>query len=327
MESLGDNPMVQAAVAACFVLQPIFEMGDDDHPDQDWDRKQTAYLSGVTWGLHQEGRKLSPYHDTSGAMGHGFYWVCHQALEWQLKSGTWWARGSPWHPTRGLTGKVWSTDLDATIRRVNSLLSRAAHQLDCMSNWASWFRTKESFLGREIKKALPHKGTQLLVDFESQYLEQKFKAGISAYNELLKDLDEPNLGFVKSLGARIKQVGVSLQPLSGTVDRTVSHRITHVYPKERRARRDALKRPLKEVISGMSKRDYIFAFDPTILGDKRPFSVDVSSEDEEDFNWLEVRKDYERRISAFRHLGLGDLADLCSIWGDEHIAPLGYSLG
>jgi len=324
LEAMADNALVQAAIAACYVLQPQFALADEDHPEQEWDTKQAAYCSGITWAFRAEDRKLPPYRDTSGAMGHGYYWVCHHALEWQLKKGTWWAKGTPWHPTKGLTGKAWSQDLDATIRRVNSLLSRAAHKLSCTDNWATWFRSKESFLGREIRKALPHTGTNLLSGQEVNYIDSRFNRGIEEYKRLLKDLEHPDMSLLGSLQNRIKDVGRDLQPLSVTVDRMVSHRIVHVYPKEKRARRAALKKPLKESISELGKREYIFAFDPSILGDKRPFTVDISAEvDDEDVDWAEVRTHYESRVIGFRKQGLTDLATLCSLWADEHISPLG----
>jgi hypothetical protein len=324
LESVADSPLAQAAIAACYVLQPHFEFSYDDHEDtQKFDKKQIAYLSGIAWALHSDERVLPPYLDVSGTMGHGYYWVCHHALEWHLKASTWWAKGSPWHPTKGLTGKAWSNDLDATTRSVNSLLSRAAHQLNINVNWPSWFRSKESFLGREIRKSLPHKGTALFHHEELQYLETTHGRGIQEYKNLLEALDNPTLPFVKSLAGRIKEVGEALKPLSNVCERVISHRITHVYPREKRARRAALKRPLKEVMEGLPFQQYIFCFDPGIIGDKRPFAPNVPEDaDQDEIDLLSVRREYEIRVNGMRKAGLESLADLCSQWADNHIMPV-----
>jgi len=296
-------------------------MSDEDHPSQDWDVKQTAYLSGIAWALHTEGRKLPPYRDVSGAMGHGYYWVGHHNLL-HLGASAWWAKGQPWHPTKGLTGKAWSDTLDATTRRVNSLLSRAATKLDYTTNWATWFRSKESFLGNEIKKALPHKGTQLITELEAQYMDSQFKNGIEAYNKLLQGLDYPTIPFVTALANRIKEVGQALRPLNDAVEKVISHRINAIYPSGKREKRLAQKSPLKDLIARLSKTKYIFAYDPCILGGMRAFHVDTSATDEEDLDWYKLRQDYERRVDAIRKMGGNALASLCSTWADEFICPL-----
>jgi hypothetical protein len=256
-------------------------------------------------------------------MGHGYYWVCHHALERHTSTGTWWAKGSPWHPTKGLTGKAWSSDLDATTKSVNSLLSRAAHQLDINANWSTWFRSKESFLGKEIRKALPHKGTALINGEEAQYIESTHSRGIQQYRELLNSLDNPDLPLVQGLSRRIKEVGESLRPLATLCDRVISHRITHVYPSEKRARRTALKRPLREVIEGLGFKQYIYCFDPSVIGDKKPFSLNIPDDvDIADVNLPVIRNEYEVRVSGLRNAGLEGLADLCSRWADIHIGPI-----
>jgi len=307
------------------VLQPSFEETKQEMlATQEFDKKQSAYLSGIAWALHGDGtRTLPKYLDVSGSMGHGYYWVCHHALEWQTSTGTWWAKGTPWHPTKGLTGKAWANDLDATTKSVNSLLSRAAHQLDISANWSSWFRSKESFLGKEIRKALPHRGTALINSEEAQYIESTYVQAIQQYRELLASLDNPDLPLVKGLAGRIKEVGESLRPLATMCDRVVSHRITHVYPTEKRARRTALKKPLREVIEGLGYKQYIFCFDPSVIGDKKPFSPNIPDDaDHDEVDKSAIRSEYEVRISGLRKAGLNDLANLCSRWADSNIGPL-----
>jgi len=129
--------------------------------------------------------------------------------------------------------------------------------------------------------------------------------------------------LIKALAGRIKEVGESLRPLATLSDRVISHRITHVYPSEKRARRAALKRPLREVIEGLGFKQYLFCFDPSVIGDKRPFSPNIpddAAQDEVDLSV--IRNEYEVRVTGLRRSGLDNLADLCSRWADSHIGLL-----
>jgi hypothetical protein len=154
-------------------------------------------------------------------------------------------------------------------------------------------------------------------------LEATHGRGIKEYKDLLEALDCPSMPLVKSLARRIKEVGEALKPLSNVCERVISHRITHVYPREKRARRAALKRPLKEVMEGLPVQQYIFCFDPGIIGDKRPFVPNVHEDaDPDEINLFSIRHEYEMRVMGMRKAGLEDLANLCSQWADLNIAPL-----
>jgi len=323
LESLGDNPLVLAGLAACYALKPNFELADESHPsDQEFEKKQELYLSGLAWALREGEGMLPPYHDASGAMGHGFYWVCHHALETKLNSGTWWAKGSPWHLTKGMTGKAWSSELDAMTRRVNSLLSKAAASLDVKTNWATWVRSKESFLGKEIKKSLPHIGTELLTEPEKEYISSRFDGPIRQYNSLLDGFDNLTMPYIMGLAKNIKAVGSLLRPLSILCDEIISHRISNVYPREKRARRLALKRPIRELIQELDSPHYISTFDPSVLGGRKAFTVLNSDVDFEEIDLRFLRKQYESTIAGFKVQGNISLYNLCSSWADTAICPL-----
>jgi hypothetical protein len=320
LESLADCPLALAAFGACYVLKPEFAMSDEESEPHTYEKAQKAYLSGIAWALREGEGELAPYHSASGPMGHGFNWVCHKSLE-TLNAGTWWAKGTPWNPTKGLTGKAWSADLDATTRRVNSLLSRAAAELDATTNWASWFRAPESFLGKEIKKALPYEGSTIINEAEQRFLCSTYNQPIAAYKRLLSGLKAPDLPFVQGLAKHIKDVGISLRALNGTVDRTVSHRMAHVYPSNKKDRKFALRRPLTESINALSKEEYIFVFDPLILGGLRPFRI-VATEEDQEIDWVDVRRAYESRLEGIKNAGMSALHSLSSQWADTYIGPM-----
>jgi hypothetical protein len=315
--------LVLAGLAACYALKPRFDLADEEHPpDQVFEKKQELYLSGIAWALREGEGKLPPYHDASGAMGHGFYWVCHHALEAGLNAGTWWAKGSPWHLTKGMTGKAWSSELDAMTRRVNALLSKSAAGLKTDSNWATWVRSKESFLGKEIKKTLPHIGTELLTEPEKAYLSSRHAGPIKQYNELLDGFTSLTGPFIQGLAKKIKAVGSSLHPLSIQCEEVISHRITHIYPKEKRARRIALKKPIRELIQELSPGHFVSVFDPSVLGGRKAFSV-LTAEGElpDEIHLPQFRKQYESTIHGFKAQGNLSLYNLCSSWADSAICP------
>lgn len=314
-ESLGDDPLAQAAIAACEVLRPQYELATEPMSTSEYDAKVQMYLAGVSWGLHGNGGKLVKYQDVSGALGHGFYWVSHRALESQLGAAPWWAKGSPWHLTRGMTGKAWSSTLDSMTRRVNALITKAAGCLDITENATSYIRSKESFLGKEIRKSLPHVRTDLLTPEEKSYLSTRHAGPIAAYERLMDKISNPSLNDLAGLAKEFRDVGHSLQSLSVSVDTTVSHRISHLYPTEKRARIAARKRPVRELIEELDIDKYVNLFDPAALGGKRTFRLPdkIDNESYEDF-MVKCHKQYISSVSGLRGAGLTGLADLCETW-------------
>jgi hypothetical protein len=299
LETLGDNPLSRAAFAACKVLRPQYMLADNDQSDMEYDKKVQLYLNGVAWALNvNDANALHPYQDVSGAMGHGFYWICHRALETKTKAGAWWAKGTPWHLTKGLTGKAWSSDLDATTKSVNSLLSRAAAMLDINPTWHTWFRPRDSFLGRELKKALPHKKVGILQEEESARLGRRFKLVVSEYENLLKDLLVPTIGMLPNLATRMRDVGKSLTPLASLVDSIISFRAGLIYPSNKKANKIAKKRPIRELIRELPFDKYVLSMDPTQLEGYKPFQI-ADLEDEPTEAQLQKWSDaFNKRISA-----------------------------
>jgi hypothetical protein len=237
-------------------------------------------------------------------------------LESKLKAGTWWAKGSPWHPTKGLTGKAWSDSLDATTRSVIALLSRAARELNVNTSWASYFRAPESFRGKEIRKQLPGKDTDLLYGNEKDYLSHVHARSVTLFESLMADLKDPTIPILKGLGVRIRELGESLKPWAILVDGVIGHRIKSTYPSDRKAKKAALKRPIKEVINELDIRTYVYAFDPITLGGEKPFRLGYDDLEPDEIPWQEVHLSYNRRIAAMRQAGKDGLADLMNSWKD-----------
>jgi hypothetical protein len=316
-ESLGDDPLAQAAIAACEVLQPTYELATEEMATSEYDAKVQMYLAGVSWALHGNGGKLVKYQDVSGALGHGFYWASHHALEAQLGTTAWWAKGTPWHLTKGMTGKAWSSDLDSMTRRVNALLTNAASHLDITENATSYIRSKESFLGKEIRKSLPHVGTDLLTVEEKGYLSLRHSGPISAYEALMDKLSSPTLDDLAGLSRNVKDVGIALRSLSIAVENVVSHRITHLYPSEKRARAAAKKRPIRELIDDLELDKFINLFDPAVLAGKRPFRVPEQHDDEGNNAYIDrCHKQYLSAVSGLENAGYRDLRRLCETWAE-----------
>jgi hypothetical protein len=285
--------------------------------DSDLDAKVQMYLAGISWGLHGNGGKLVKYQDVSGALGHGFYWVSHHALETQLGTTPWWAKGTSWHLTKGLTGKAWSADLDSMTRRVNSLLTKAAGRLDITENATSYIRSKESFLGKEIRKSLPHIGSDILTPEEKEYLSLRHAGPIAAYEQLMDTLAHPNLTDLVGLARNVKEVGQALRPLATTVENVISHRIVRLYPSERRARIAARKRPIRELIEELDFDKAVVLFDPAVLGGKRAFHPPEQDDDEPNDRYrVRCHRLYHNAISGLESAGLRDLHTLCERWSN-----------
>jgi hypothetical protein len=315
--------LAMSALAACSVLKPHYEYASEDMDvSRDYDKKQEMYLLGLVWALRDSGPKLPPYREASGPMGHGYYWVCHHALASQVKTSAWWAKGKPWHLTKGLTGKAWSQDLDATTRRVNSLVSRAASQLSVTDNWASWFRSEESFLGRELKKALPIvTATPLFPEREVRYMTARYQNAVAAYSCARKLLRSPVLEELPTLATTLKVAGQGLAPFTNLMDGLTTHRVNGVYPRNPRERKRAKKLPIKELIDSLPKEQFIWTFDPLVYGGKRPFVVPELFLEEPDPDWSRLRQTYQVGIDSVKRSGLNELADLASDWADEIFCP------
>jgi hypothetical protein len=325
LESLGDNKLAVLAVAAIRVLNADVRLSAEIMPvEPALDRKVQLYLSGVAWGLSRDNGsgELHPYQQVSGPMGHGFYWVAHTALQHRYK-GSWWAQGHPWHLTKGMTGKSWSDTLTPMTRRVFSLVNAAAKNLRC-SAWRTYFRTKESFLGKEVKRSLGHRRIGIITEQESAWLDETYVASIDAYNRLLNVLNDPTEEILSELSNMIKQVGSGLQSLEILTDKTISSRVREIYPSGKRERKEALKRPIEDLISEMDMDTYVSVFDPSLFRNKRRFEITIQPRDERDLHfWREqMRADYEGRVRSLRRSGYESLANLCSGWADNIFCPL-----
>jgi hypothetical protein len=271
------------------------------------DAKVDSYLVGIMWGLSGKG-KLLKYSDASGSMGHGFFHVAHTAIDARLGAGTFWAKGKPWTLSKGITGKTWSDTLSPSERKIMSLLTKAMQHLDVKESWSTYFRAKDSFLGSEIKKALPHQRIGIITRAESEYLGSKFIAEIGEYNKLLRDLERPQIDNLKDLSTRIKRVGQTIAPLSMLVDTVVSHRTNFIYSKEKKIKKTQLKTPISDLVNSMDWDLYVAAFDPLLWAGAKPYRVpeDFDPQTTPIGDLERITKGYKARIDAlpasFSHL-------------------------
>jgi hypothetical protein len=264
LESKADDPLTIAAIAACKVLQPQYLWSSELAPETvTLDKKPKQYLTGIAWALQEGGQKLVPYQDVSGPTGYGYYWVAHRSLE-QTVGSVWWAKGISKHPTEGLTGKAWSKDLDETTRRIESLLSLAARKKDATSSCLTYFRSRESFLGREISKQLPYNEGSIITAYEKEFLQLKYDSSIKAYHALIESLPCTNINDIVTLASRIKLVMTNLKPLRDRCEAIVSHRMNILYSKKM-GKRKKTGDTIENRIDRLELIDRIHAFDPLIV--------------------------------------------------------------
>jgi hypothetical protein len=324
LESLSDNKLSIAAVAAIRLLKADVRFCNKDADLDQLDKRQQLYVSGVAWGLSNNGGDgtLAPYVQVSGSLGHGYYWVAHEAMAKQYGSA-WFAKGKPWHLTRGLTGKAWDSSIKPDTRRISSLVSRAAKKINCSASWRTYFRAPETFLGREIKRSLPHRRTGIITANESVWFSQTYSKAIKAYDDMILELQEPKEENLSSLQARIKSVGTSLQNLEIQADKLISRRVRFIYPSNKKEKKAALRKPIEDLIAEMDAEDYVSAFDPSLLKIQRAFSVPLRGAQEDlDVFLLRARRDYESRVNSLKQAGDETLARIASGWADNAFCPI-----
>jgi hypothetical protein len=331
LASLVDNPLVIAIVAASKVLnmQPVLSSRTYDSTIE-YDKKQKMYLYGVAWGLNSDKKgSLQEYSKVSGPMGHGFYWVAHTAIQSQIGS-SFWAKGKGRNPTLGTTGKAWAKEICQEDRRAFSILRQAAASLDVNQAWPSYLRPKESFLGREIKKELKFLKSGLLRPEEVEWINQTFPGARAAREQALEAVDskEPDLDKIRNLSSLMKAAGTACQKPEILADRIIGHRINLIYPRGKRERKNALKRPLKDLIEEMDPESFIKAFDPTVLAGVKAYQVTLPDRYPEDIGaYAEtIQAEYTTRLNGLRRRGYESLAELCESFRDNYVTP-GFIFG
>jgi hypothetical protein len=314
LEAMADNPLAQICLAACKCIKPIYRTTSEDMPFHEFDKKQSAYLLGIAWGLNTDGQ-MQTYHDLSGALGHGYYYVGHKILTHNL-GNAWWAKGSPWHFTKGLTGKAWSKDLDATTISASALVSYACQCVPLGDNWKTWTRARESFIGRELRKELKLRGSHVISELEAQYLERKYSRSLEAYHNALQGLESPTTEWIKGLSSHLKKVGASLAELSMKIDEVTSHRMSVLYPKEKGKSKKGPRAPIQERVTKLEKEEFIFCFDPVVWGGFPPFRPSLDTDGIIDIQ--NSLADYNKRLEKIRRTN-AQLADLAEVFALEHL--------
>jgi hypothetical protein len=307
LEEHADNMLTVVCVAACKCLNPIYRFSSESTEPMELDKKQISYLAGVAWALNCEGF-LQKFVDTSGAMGHGYYYVCHKILA-NVIGSAWWAKGSQWHWTKGLTGKNWSTDLNATMTRVSTLVSKATSILRVDPEiMKTWCRVKQSFIGHELRKPLLQPSS-VIMDVERNYLSNIYHSQIQAYEHVLDGLTNPTRDYLDGLDKAFQIIGHDLKPLALKEDEITSHRMSVLYPTKGKKAKKKDKTPIKEVISSLDLADYIFCFDPSVWAGYKPFKPAV-----DDNGYIIIKQTihlYTMRIEGLKKSGKVDLAALC----------------
>jgi len=314
LEEVADDPLALVGIAAIKVLNPIVLVSHHKMTPVDHDKKVAAYLSGIAWALNEGDNKLPSYHNVSGAMGHGFYYACHAILRARLEAGDWWCRGTSWHFVKGMTGKAWSSDLDAVTRRISALVTKACGVKVLDNRASSWLRDRDSFIGHEISKTLPGAGSKILRGYEQDYLQHHFNIVIARRNQLLAGFSNPSDTFIKGLSDCIKELGQMTKPWSTLVDSITTHRMSRIYTaKTKAAKKKALGTPMETLIANLGIEVYLEAFDPATLMHKRAFKASDMLESEDPNQYVNrLQDEYNNRTASYRDAGLIELADLCT---------------
>jgi hypothetical protein len=309
LEALADSPVALACVAACKTLKAVLAPTAVAAEMNEVDKKVGAYLSGVAWALSDEGNQVLPYRDLSGPTGKGFYWVAHHAMDTR-KLGAMWAKGNTWHLTRGISGKAWLKNPTSELSAVIALLSKAASTLQLTANWKSWARKSDSYLGHELKKSLPTKGTDLITANEKIYLHAKHAQAITAYEQCIAFIDHLSYDTITQLGETIRVASKGLAAMTQEVDKLTSIRLTSLYPPDTKRTKNQKKKSVTALISEMAKPDVFSLFDPSILVGHRPFKVVVGEQGQ--WHVPEIRAQYEARIGAVSRADQ-QLAEVCRL--------------
>jgi len=272
METFADSMLAIAYVAAAAVLDARFEVTQKVGELKVLDKKQKAYVSGLAWGLSR--KTLGECQASSGPMSHGYYHVAHLALHKKIGSA-WWAKGTPWSITMGLTGKAWDSSMSLQAKFTASLVNTAAEALDVTRTWHTWVRSKESFFGKEIRKStgLEH---DCLTSGEKEYLSSIFQIEIQAYNDVRAIIDEPTLQNITKLDKELQKVGTGLKKLDSVVEKILNNRMPKLFPKS--GKKSKVKITLQERIKQLDFMQYMGAYDPLIMKDKPLFRIEPRAE-------------------------------------------------
>jgi hypothetical protein len=316
LEALADNAFAQVAVVAANQLQCHYVTTEEEFlVANPTDQKVLNYLQGVSWAISGRKQSLPPCPQASGSMGHGFFYVAHLALDAQLGNGSYWARGVAHNPTKGVSGVAWDQNLDPSIRKIFSLITRAAKSMPVTRVWASYFRPKDSFLGKELKKTLPHMKIGLLTRDESRYLDSAYSKEIEAYQKCLNDLKDPQLEHLAGLADRFKEIGKNLTPLCTLVDNVITKRASLIYSKNKGQKKKQLKVPLTDLIANLDMETRIKAFDPVQLHGLNSFHVPDGVDLDNPEHLPLLSRQYLGRLQGLSASGLpSGLVSLCQQW-------------
>lgn len=211
------------------------------------------------------------------------------------------------------------------MRRIEALIRRAAKTLDCSASWISYKRPFEDLLGKEVKKELNFMKTGVLSRAEVDYLSNKHRSALEAYDNLPSAWRHTTLVNVSGFQTEIIRVNKLLSIPCSMVDKVISIRMKLIYPSSKKEKKQAKKTPLQELISGMDPLVMLMAMDPGQLSGLREFKI---SEDllEAGIDGLTREQilslvhGYKRRIDAVRRTDSA-LATHMDQWFDTDIEP------
>jgi len=296
-------------------------LAEDSAPSVDLDKKQEAYCMGIAWALNVD-KAMHPFQDVSGALGHGYYYACHKILEHSV-GNAWWAKGSSWHFTKGMTGKAWSSDLTATMTRASALVSYACKCVPLGASLQSWCRTKESYVGKELRKDLQLRGSHVILAEEATYLEATYAPAIDAYKHVFDQYDTPTPDMLQGLMKRFQKTGKDLGTLTTEIDRVTSHRMAALYPKNKKAKKGK-QESIETRITALDAEDYFLCFEPSIWANKAPMRPSYNPDDKSEVDWKATAAQYKAVIASVGSANVM-LAALCQGFADRWLQPLATS--
>jgi hypothetical protein len=289
------------------------------------DKAVNNYLSGILWSLSvaKENKELPYATKTGGPMGHGYAFVARLAIE-SVGVKTWWAKLPSWSFSIGTTGKAWDSKTPDYMRRIEALVRHAAKRIKVDKSFLSYKKPFAALLGKEVKSDLNFLKKGILRPYEIEYLQEKYKKPLDDYNHLKGKYE--SITDIKELSSFIDVIVLTnsgLKEPCTIADKLVTHRALILYPKDRKARKNALKKTIESLLEEMDLSTYIMCMDPSIMKGFRPFRLDdkLSEKDLDDLNEDDCDKIRQQYLSRVRLVWKKDksLSNLCAEFYDRYI--------
>jgi hypothetical protein len=229
------------------------------------------YFSGVAAALKLPTIKSFP--DYSGSFGRGFNFVVHQKLE-DTKVSVKLLKGATETLQHAASGKAWASNTTADQQRIFALIRRASRMIT-VENHGLWLRSWRSLQGQEVKKTIKHLKVGILSKVESDYIVQLHPKGPELYEILQRKIVEADLNIMVNLPNMIDEANKALSIPERIADTVVRLRLSRILPSQGKARKNALSRPMAELIDEMDGEAFIETFNPALVTRATMFKLNL----------------------------------------------------